>query len=108
VRLGQRRPVYLIRELELWLQAGAPNRAVWQAHRDAALRSLIYLGPRNQIKLIRMRLFIFVKMMHRPGTKTCYALWHRSALSDVNATIFVVILVRRRTREGKKGTETSF
>jgi predicted DNA-binding transcriptional regulator AlpA len=37
VRLGKRRPVYLLRELELWLQAGAPNREVWQAQRDAAL-----------------------------------------------------------------------
>src|SRR5262249_13891215 len=33
-----RRPVYLLRELELWLQAGAPDREVWQTQRDAALR----------------------------------------------------------------------
>ena len=38
IRLGTRRPVYLIRELELWLLAGAPRRQVWQAQRDAALR----------------------------------------------------------------------
>jgi hypothetical protein len=38
IRLGKRRPVYLIRELELWLQAGAPRREVWIAQRDAALR----------------------------------------------------------------------
>jgi predicted DNA-binding transcriptional regulator AlpA len=38
VRLGKRRPVYVIRELELWLQAGAPNREGWIAQRDAALR----------------------------------------------------------------------
>jgi hypothetical protein len=37
-RLGERRPVYLIRELELWLQAGAPHREVWQPLRHAALR----------------------------------------------------------------------
>jgi hypothetical protein len=29
-RLGSRRPVYLIRELEAWLQAGAPDRATWK------------------------------------------------------------------------------
>jgi hypothetical protein len=37
IRLGTRRPVYLIRELELWLAAGAPCRALWQQQRDAAL-----------------------------------------------------------------------
>jgi predicted DNA-binding transcriptional regulator AlpA len=29
IRLGTRRPVYLIAELEAWLQAGAPDRATW-------------------------------------------------------------------------------
>jgi hypothetical protein len=37
-RLGHRRPVYLLRELESWLAAGAPDRATWQRQRDAALR----------------------------------------------------------------------
>jgi predicted DNA-binding transcriptional regulator AlpA len=30
IRLGSRRPVYLIAELEAWLQAGAPDRLAWQ------------------------------------------------------------------------------
>jgi predicted DNA-binding transcriptional regulator AlpA len=38
VRLGTRRPVYLISELDAWLRAGAPRREVWQTQRDAALR----------------------------------------------------------------------
>jgi predicted DNA-binding transcriptional regulator AlpA len=29
VRLGTRRPVYLIAELDAWLRAGAPDRTVW-------------------------------------------------------------------------------
>jgi predicted DNA-binding transcriptional regulator AlpA len=29
IRLGSRRPVYLIAELGAWLQAGAPDRAAW-------------------------------------------------------------------------------
>jgi hypothetical protein len=28
-RLGTRRPVYLIAELQGWLEAGAPDRATW-------------------------------------------------------------------------------
>ncbi|OAI39422.1 hypothetical protein AYO40_05785 [Planctomycetaceae bacterium SCGC AG-212-D15] len=36
VRLGTRRPVYLISDLESWLQAGAPDRATWQRLRAAA------------------------------------------------------------------------
>jgi predicted DNA-binding transcriptional regulator AlpA len=35
VRLGTRRPVYLIAELEAWLAAGAPDRATWQRLRRA-------------------------------------------------------------------------
>jgi hypothetical protein len=34
-RLGTRRPVYLIAELEAWLKAGAPDRATWQRQREA-------------------------------------------------------------------------
>jgi predicted DNA-binding transcriptional regulator AlpA len=34
VRLGTRRPVYLIDELESWLRAGAPDRATWQRLRE--------------------------------------------------------------------------
>jgi predicted DNA-binding transcriptional regulator AlpA len=30
VRLGMRRPVWVISELEEWLRAGAPDRAAWQ------------------------------------------------------------------------------
>jgi predicted DNA-binding transcriptional regulator AlpA len=30
VRLGTRRPVYLIEELEAWLKAGAPPRDQWE------------------------------------------------------------------------------
>ena len=30
VRLGTRRPVYIIAELESWLTAGAPDRETWQ------------------------------------------------------------------------------
>jgi predicted DNA-binding transcriptional regulator AlpA len=30
VRLGTRRPVYIIAELEAWLAAGAPDRLTWQ------------------------------------------------------------------------------
>jgi predicted DNA-binding transcriptional regulator AlpA len=37
VRLGTRRPVYLIDELEAWLKAGAPNRQTWQKLREAEL-----------------------------------------------------------------------
>ena len=35
VRLGTRRPVFLIDELESWLRAGAPCRADWQKMRGA-------------------------------------------------------------------------
>jgi predicted DNA-binding transcriptional regulator AlpA len=35
VRLGTRRPVYLIGELEDWLRAGAPDRQTWQRMRQA-------------------------------------------------------------------------
>ncbi len=35
VRLGTRRPVYLIDELESWLRAGAPCRADWLKMRGA-------------------------------------------------------------------------
>jgi predicted DNA-binding transcriptional regulator AlpA len=38
VRLGTRRPVYLIDELHAWLRAGAPDRRTWLAMRDEALR----------------------------------------------------------------------
>jgi predicted DNA-binding transcriptional regulator AlpA len=38
VRLGTRRPVYLFRELEDWLRAGAPDRQTWQRMRDGAHR----------------------------------------------------------------------
>jgi predicted DNA-binding transcriptional regulator AlpA len=34
VRLGTRRPVYLIAELEAWLRAGAPDRQVWLRLRE--------------------------------------------------------------------------
>ena len=30
IRLGTRRPVYLVSELEAWLKAGAPDRATWE------------------------------------------------------------------------------
>ena len=33
VRLGIRRPVYIIAELESWLAAGAPDRETWQRMR---------------------------------------------------------------------------
>jgi hypothetical protein len=33
-RLGARRPVYLISELEAWLKAGAPDRATWLQLRE--------------------------------------------------------------------------
>lgn len=36
-RLGARRPVFLIAELEAWLQAGAPDRATWQQIREKSL-----------------------------------------------------------------------
>jgi predicted DNA-binding transcriptional regulator AlpA len=35
VRLGTRRPVFLIEELESWLRAGAPCRADWLRLREA-------------------------------------------------------------------------
>lgn len=35
VRLGTRRTVYLIEELERWLQAGAPDRQTWLRLRAA-------------------------------------------------------------------------
>jgi predicted DNA-binding transcriptional regulator AlpA len=35
VRLGTRRPVYLLDELEAWLRAGAPDRQTWQRMRGA-------------------------------------------------------------------------
>jgi predicted DNA-binding transcriptional regulator AlpA len=33
VRLGTRRPVYLITELQSWLAAGAPDRQTWERMR---------------------------------------------------------------------------
>ena len=30
IRLGTRRPVFLLAELESWLQAGAPDRQTWE------------------------------------------------------------------------------
>jgi predicted DNA-binding transcriptional regulator AlpA len=36
VRLGTRRPVYRIAELESWLKAGAPDRQTWQRLREAS------------------------------------------------------------------------
>ena len=33
VRLGTRRPVYVISELKAWLGAGAPSRDLWQVLR---------------------------------------------------------------------------
>jgi predicted DNA-binding transcriptional regulator AlpA len=38
VRLGIRRPVYLISELEAWLAAGAPDRLTWQKLRGEGSR----------------------------------------------------------------------
>jgi len=38
VRLGTRRPVYLISELEAWLRAGAPDRASWLKMREGVAR----------------------------------------------------------------------
>jgi predicted DNA-binding transcriptional regulator AlpA len=34
IRLGTRRPVYLIAELEAWLKAGAPDRQTWIKMRE--------------------------------------------------------------------------
>jgi predicted DNA-binding transcriptional regulator AlpA len=34
VRLGTRRPVHLISELEAWLRAGAPDRVSWLKMRE--------------------------------------------------------------------------
>jgi predicted DNA-binding transcriptional regulator AlpA len=34
VRLGTRRPVFLIEELESWLRAGAPDRQTWMRMRE--------------------------------------------------------------------------
>jgi predicted DNA-binding transcriptional regulator AlpA len=36
VRLGTRRLVYIISELESWLKAGAPDREIWLRMRAAA------------------------------------------------------------------------
>jgi len=36
VRLGTRRPVWLLSELADWLGAGAPDRATWKRMRQAA------------------------------------------------------------------------
>jgi predicted DNA-binding transcriptional regulator AlpA len=38
VRLGTRRPVYLISELEAWLRAGAPDRVAWLKMREEEVR----------------------------------------------------------------------
>lgn len=35
VRLGSRRPVYIMAELEDWLRAGAPDRQTWERIRSA-------------------------------------------------------------------------
>jgi predicted DNA-binding transcriptional regulator AlpA len=40
VRLGTRRPVYLITELADWLRAGAPDRQTWQRMRESVRRPL--------------------------------------------------------------------
>jgi predicted DNA-binding transcriptional regulator AlpA len=37
VRLGTRRPVYLIAELESWLLSGAPDRRTWLGMRASCL-----------------------------------------------------------------------
>jgi predicted DNA-binding transcriptional regulator AlpA len=34
IRLGTRRPVFLLAELESWLQAGAPDRQTWERSKD--------------------------------------------------------------------------
>ena len=34
VRLGTRRPVYLISEIESWMKAGAPDRQTWLRIRE--------------------------------------------------------------------------
>ena len=36
IRLGTRRPVYLIEELESWLKAGAPDRQTWLKMQEGA------------------------------------------------------------------------
>jgi predicted DNA-binding transcriptional regulator AlpA len=36
-RLGARRPIFLIAELEAWLQAGAPDRVTWQRIRQTSV-----------------------------------------------------------------------
>lgn len=38
VRLGTRRPVYVLAELAAWLAAGAPDRAEWERLRADAAR----------------------------------------------------------------------
>jgi predicted DNA-binding transcriptional regulator AlpA len=38
VRLGTRRPVYIIEELRDWLEAGAPDRAAWEAAKRSKRR----------------------------------------------------------------------
>lgn len=38
VRLGTRRPVYLIAELEAWLKAGAPDRVTWMRFKEGGWR----------------------------------------------------------------------
>jgi predicted DNA-binding transcriptional regulator AlpA len=38
VRLGTRRPVYLLSELEAWLQAGAPPRDQWERQKREGRR----------------------------------------------------------------------
>ena len=38
IRLGTRRPVYLIAELQAWLEAGAPDRATWIRMKEGGRR----------------------------------------------------------------------
>ena len=38
IRLGKRKPVFLIGELESWLRAGAPSRDVWEKMKQSESR----------------------------------------------------------------------
>jgi predicted DNA-binding transcriptional regulator AlpA len=38
IRLGQRRPVFLIAELELWLRHGAPPRDRWEQIKEMEMK----------------------------------------------------------------------
>jgi predicted DNA-binding transcriptional regulator AlpA len=37
IRLGTRRPVYIIAELSAWLEAGAPDREEWERRKQKRL-----------------------------------------------------------------------